>query len=302
MQKNKILILYLPVIHKGYLDVIESQDFSQIYILSDEIIELIDQEFDYLRKEIRAISPLQAVDILKASYPKKNIQFLTKESLESLQNLKNSQSELNSNNTQIELYLPKEDIFIWLQEKFLGQCKTTFLNTFLRWNRKNINEHKKPETNITKQNLSDFENKFPKLVESLKIDLEKSSDWWRQVSAVVFNETTGEIVEIAHNEHLPTPYTPYLDSDPRNALHRGEGIELSTAIHAEAKTVANSAKEGKKLEGLSMLVSTFPCPPCAKLVAYSGIKKLYYLDGYAVLDGERVLKDQGVEVVEVKEN
>ena len=49
-----------------------------------------------------------------------------------------------------------------------------------------------------------------------------------------------------------------------------------------------------------MIVTDFPCPPCAKLVAYSGIKKLFYLKGYAMLDGERILKDAGVEIIKIK--
>ena len=45
-----------------------------------------------------------------------------------------------------------------------------------------------------------------------------------------------------------------------------------------------------------MYVTVFPCPPCAKLIAYSGIKRLYCGGGYAVLDGEEVLKSNGVEI------
>ena len=49
-----------------------------------------------------------------------------------------------------------------------------------------------------------------------------------------------------------------------------------------------------------MYVTTFPCPTCAKLIAYSGIKKLYAGGGYAVLDGELVLKAKGVKIIFVE--
>jgi hypothetical protein len=32
----------------------------------------------------------------------------------------------------------------------------------------------------------------------------------------------------------------------------------------------------------------------------AGIKQLYYCDGYSMLDGERVLRDAGVEIVRVE--
>ena len=41
------------------------------------------------------------------------------------------------------------------------------------------------------------------------------------------------------------------------------------------------------------------CPPCAKLIAGAGVAKLYFREGYAVLDGEDVLEAAGVEVVRV---
>jgi dCMP deaminase len=48
-----------------------------------------------------------------------------------------------------------------------------------------------------------------------------------------------------------------------------------------------------------MYVTDFPCPPCAKLIAGAGIARLYFRTGYAVLDGQDVLEQAGVEVVQV---
>jgi dCMP deaminase len=49
-----------------------------------------------------------------------------------------------------------------------------------------------------------------------------------------------------------------------------------------------------------MYVTDFPCPPCAKLIAAAGVKRLYFREGYAVLDGESVLEAAGVEVRQVR--
>jgi len=88
-------------------------------------------------------------------------------------------------------------------------------------------------------------------------------------------------------------------SDPRITAKKGESIERSIDIHAEARIIADAAKQGVALDGLSMTVNTFPCPNCAKLIALSGIKTCYYIDGYAVVDGYSVLKDFGTEIVKL---
>ncbi len=48
-----------------------------------------------------------------------------------------------------------------------------------------------------------------------------------------------------------------------------------------------------------MYVTDFPCPPCAKLIAAAGVERVYFRDGYAVLDGEDVLREAGVELLRV---
>jgi dCMP deaminase len=122
-----------------------------------------------------------------------------------------------------------------------------------------------------------------------------SSDWWRQVGAVAVRD--GEVLGVAHNEHRPTEYSPYLQGDPRNDFSRGVHIELSTAIHAEAVLVARSARHGPTLDGADLFVSTFPCPGCARLVAEAGFRRCYFAGPYAMLDGDVVLRAAGVELI-----
>src|SRR5690606_10170342 len=131
----------------------------------------------------------------------------------------------------------------------------------------------------------------------IKSEANKSSDWWRRVGAAIVKD--GGILVSAYNKHLPTEHTPYVNGDPRNAFSKGVNIELSSAIHAEALAISEMAKKGIPLEGTSMYVSTFPCPVCAKLIASSGIKKVYYYEGYSMLDGEDVLRSKGVEIIRV---
>ncbi len=71
-------------------------------------------------------------------------------------------------------------------------------------------------------------------------------------------------------------------------------------MHSEAGAIAEAARKGISLEGADLYVTTFPCPPCGKLIAYSGIKRVFYKNGYGVLDSERILKDKGVEIIKVE--
>ncbi len=258
-------LLYLPVLHKGYLDFVSQlTDETTVYILDEKMIALIDTHFDYLRKEIRALSPENALTSLRAIFPKKNISLLDPKKLQQLA-IENQQ-----------LILPDEDIFLWLAEKKLSKAQITYNQTFLRWNRDNTLTQHEPDS-IT---AATFE------------VAEHSSDWWRQVGCALVQK--GEIISVTHNHHLPSPYTPYIDSDPRNSFHKGEHIDLSTAIHAEAALIADAAKKGLSLDGAELYVTTFPCPVCAKLIACSGISKLYFSEGYSMLDGETILQQAGV--------
>src|SRR6185369_15532026 len=119
------------------------------------------------------------------------------------------------------------------------------------------------------------------VLRSLFKEAQKSSDMWRQVGAAIVKGK--KIVLTAYNKHLPSDHTPYTNGDPRNNFHKGDHIEISSAIHAEAGLIAEAAKRGLKLKGLDMYATTFPCPPCAKLIAGSGIKTLYFAEGYAML-------------------
>ena len=260
-------LLYLPVIHKGYLDfVTKLPNETTLFILDEKMIVLIDTQFDYLRKEIRALTPLDAITSLRSLFPKRTISLLDPKKL------------LQLNTETQNIVLPKEDIFLWLAEKKLSKAQITYDTTFLRWNRANTLTEHVPHSTVA----ATFE------------AADQSSDWWRQVGCALVKN--GQILSVAHNQQLPSPYTPYIDSDPRNSFHKGKHIELSTAIHAEAALIANAAKKGVSLNEAELYVTTFPCPVCAKLIACSGISKLFFSEGYSMLDGETILIQAGVTI------
>ena len=277
---KKIILAYVPVLHRGYLDLFRKYGGPEngLCVFGKELIG----EFDSLRKDIRAIDPNEAVIAIRA--------------LDILGSVKTADAaSLNVfSQTRQELIMPEEDICHELAERYLGNCPISFESVFLRWDSKKPLEQKGvvPDEVIP---LNDLNRIFFSVASS---EAEKSSDWWRQVGAVLARE--GEMLLSAFNHHVPSHRMPYFLGDPRATSHKGLDIEISTAFHAEASLIATAAKNGIVLEGASLYTTTFPCPPCAKLIAYSGIKELFFREGYAMVDGQEILRSQGVKVVLVE--
>ena len=192
--------------------------------------------------------------------------------------------------------MPDDDTSHWLLEVWLqkkGVSSWQFEPVFLRWDSRNSTTGVlvKGDREISTQSLEH-------IVRIAFDKAEKSSDWWRHIGAVLF-DYEGTVIESAHNIHLPTEYTPYIDGDPRAAFSRGVNIELSTSIHAESAVIAEAASKGIATKGLRLFVTTFPCPVCAKLIAACGISELYFVDGYSMVDGEAVLRNAGVAIIRV---
>lgn len=278
---KKIIVAYVPVLHEGYKKFFSKHsDAETLFIFGDTLIK----KYDYLAKEIRQLSP----DLVKKAVESWGI-FEKVEVLE---------EEVFGISEEVEIIMPDEDVCKSLAEEYFGKenskQKVTFDNIFLRWDK-----HKSMEERPVEADQKISYEKFDKeIIQNLKGEAEKSSDWWRRIGAAVVKE--GEVVLSAHNEHLPSPHSPYADGDPRNTLHKGVGIEYSTSIHAEARLIAEAARKGISLDGASMYVNVFPCPPCAKQIAFSGIKKLYYGGGYQLLDQETILRSRGVEIIYVE--
>lgn len=275
MQKNKkrILVAYVPVLHEGYRCFFEkNKDVEEIFVWGKDIIA----EEDYLAKEIRALDPELIVKSLESWNIFEKVSVLSKKEISKLKNK--------------EIVLPDEDVCRNFASKYLVDEKVEFDPIFLRWDRTNTKKEKKvgPEKIIT-------ENEF---MNSAFKEAERSSDWWRQVGGVIVKD--GKVILSYTNKHVPSPHQAYVDGDPRNVSHQGKDLDLYTTIHAEAGCIAEAAKKGIALDGLEMYVTDFPCPACAKQIAYAGIKKLYFTRGYAVLDGERILKQKGVKIIQIK--
>jgi dCMP deaminase len=277
---KKIVIAYIPVLHQGYQLFLEKHaDAQQIYILGQSLIA----EFDHLRKEIRALNPKLVQKSLKAWGVKGQILLLDKDQLKKLQN-----------DTTFKLIMPNEDMMRDFHQKYFPETQVEFDAIFLRWDKHSSTKKNLPQADL-ETSSKDFDQK---MMTAAIQQAQLSSDWWRHVGAVIIKDS--KIILAGYNHHLPSAHTPYINGDPRNDFHKGIHIELSTAIHAEAGLIAEAAKKGIKLEGSEIYVSTFPCPICARQIAQSGIKTIYFAEGYGILDAEEILKQYGIKLVLVK--
>ena len=273
---KKIIVAYIPVLHEGYRRFFENhKDAKKLYIFGPEITK----KFDYLKKEIRALDP----ELIKKSIESwgvfDKVFVLDGTSLKEIQN------------SDWVLVMPDEDVTKELAEEYFSEHEIEFDSVFLRWDKHKTMEERPVEADQT-ISVEDFDKE---LIKNLKKESEKSSDWWRRIASAIVKD--GEIILTAHNEHLPSHHSPFSDSDPRINFHKGVGIEYSTSIHSEARLIAEAAKAGIPLDGASIYATVFPCPPCAKQIAFSGIKKLYYSGGYSLLNQESILKSKGVEII-----
>lgn len=272
------IVAYVPVLHKGYLRFFEAfKKADSLFIIGEDFL---DRE-DYLRKDLRAMPSDEMVYIIKAAGYFTTVQKLTIENID----------KLDEPNAQI--ILPDEDISRQVAGNF-QKAETVFYPVFLRWDRRSAEG---VDVTDTKESVTSEEFEQSVMQQALEI-AEQSSDIWRRVGAVLISKDNQ--VTKASNQGEPHAHSPWMEGDPRNIFNRGVGIEMSVFSHAEAALIAEAARRGVALEGASIYVSTFPCPACAKLIAHSGIKSCYYKDGYAVLDGRRVLDEYGVALIRVR--
>lgn len=274
---KKILFTYIPVPHAGYLQFFEKHnDVDALYIMGEDLIG----EFTHLHKDIHGLPIERIKQAIESWGIFKSVNVMDYKALKQIQKNK------------VAIIMPNEDITHELADKYFQNNPVEFDGSvFLRWDKHNTVAEKPatPDVTLTKE-------QFDRDMMNLAYDQrKKSSDWWRQVGSVLVKD--GKVVLTSVNQHVPSPHIAYAEGNPRNNFSKGVNLELINTIHGEASLIAEAAKKGIALEGASIYASTFPCPPCAKLIAYSGIKKCYFHSGYGVTDGERIMKQLGVELI-----
>lgn len=275
----RTLVAYVPVLHEGYRRFFTKYEGpKELYLFGPEITT----QYKPLKKEIRELEPALMQKALESLGIFDRVVALDEAGARAL------------NSSTNEIVLPDEDVSRDVAQKYFPDAKVVFDSIFLRWDKKNSKEEKSvvPDEQITRDEF------HRQVMAQAEKESEKSSDIWRHVGAAIVKN--GEVVLVAYNRHLPSPHSPYVNGDPRGNWSQGIEMELATGFHAEASIVAEAARRGIGLEGADLYVTVFPCPPCSKIVAYSGIKNLYVGGGNSILDAEDVIKSRGIKIIFVE--
>lgn len=288
---KKAIILYCPVIHQGYLNLLKTHGSTQtpVFLIGESIFEQLkihhQEVTGPLSRDMRALSVKDIVPSLGPLYMGP-VQILEYKDIGSLREYD-------------EIILPEDELSHAFVTEFVSYIRRSrFVWWFLRWNMPASTTRNDIECDRTVSINELKELGLFKYLRHAREQSEKSPDWWRQVGSVLVRDSL--VLLTACNTHLPTMYEVYYSGDPRSNFNAGQHIEVSKAIHSEASIIAQAGKYGVKTQGCELFVTTFPCPACANLIALSGIKRVYFADGYSLVGAIDVLRAYGVEVVRVQ--
>jgi dCMP deaminase len=275
---SDVVLAYVPVLHEGYRRFLERHaQGRRVFVIGPEL----HADFRPLAKDVRALDAHDAARALASLEIATSVAVLDELGARRL-----------AEEPGLRLVAPAEDVSYAVVERFFPRAAVRYDSAFLRWDKTKTVQLLDPAP----ARVVAPDQALAELAEEAAL---RSLDWWRQVGAAI--RFADGSVEVATNEHHPHPHAIYAAGDPRANFTQGVELELSTATHAEAALIARAARAGRATEGATVYVTDFPCPPCAKLIANAGVARLYYRQGYAVLDGRDVLEAAGVEIVGVQD-
>lgn len=276
------IVAHIPVIHAGHLKLFEKYRGSDVYLLDHDLINELSTV-----KEIRALSPYTICRMVEALSPISVVRVMDQQELQELILC------LQNRFVDSQVIMPNEEITRELAKRYFADHQVVFENTFLRWDEASVLS----QTNVPFDRIS-TEAQDREIIRQIEVEAQTSSDWWRRVGAMLLPSHGSSIQN--HNTHVPSEYTPYMQGDPRDFIKAGTMSEYSSVLHAEKGVFARALRQGISTLGADLYVTTFPCPDCAKLVAFSGVRRVFFKTGHASLDGVTILKSQKVEIIKVE--
>lgn len=80
----------------------------------------------------------------------------------------------------------------------------------------------------------------------------------------------------------------------------GERHELCRGLHAEQNAILQAAQHGVSIADADLYCTNLPCIICSKMIINAGIKRVYYLDGYADALSREMLAAANVDLVPLR--
>lgn len=278
---RRAVIGYFPVLHQGVLTFLEKElDETTCLLLPDE--EVLGS-MTLLHKNLPALKVDKIRSALRGIFLNKRIKSVNTGTL-----IKAAADKFYD-----EFIVPNEEVSLLVAKAFLPENLVRIVDVFIRYDRSRSTN----QDLIDPDSVISTDEALQILMVEAKLTARNSSDFWRQVGCLLVRK--GEILIRAFNQYRPDALSAYAYGDPRSLFSRGQEIETSLAIHAEQAVIGNAARLGIATNGCDLVVTTFPCPVCAKLIAETGIRRVVYLDGYSKLDSVLTLRSRNIELIRV---
>jgi dCMP deaminase len=100
---------------------------------------------------------------------------------------------------------------------------------------------------------------------------------------------------------LSTGYNGSIRGMPHcdEAGHMMEGDHCVATIHAEANAILQAARNGVRIEGADIYTTSSPCWNCFKMIANSGLRRIYYDSFYRDARIFRVAGLLGIQLIDL---
>lgn len=279
---NEVVLLYMPVIHRGYLQFLERHASPEwdCVLLGKEALDALGSDMEYVFRKDMAIRGLD--ESLVHDFIRSRNLYHSVEILEPDRNYR----------PVLAVVAPDEDVTQLATKRFFPNAVVTFDTHRLRYDRiGSKREDPVPAATCCSDHAART------LMGAAVSEAEKSKDWWLSVGAIISRE--GIPLFAAYNAAALDPDLVNILGDPRSAFSRGVNTEDTLAAHAERRLVARAAKLGLSLLGTDAYVTHFPCVPCAESLAEAGIRRLFFKQGYSRLESAELLWVKGVEIIQV---
>jgi len=76
----------------------------------------------------------------------------------------------------------------------------------------------------------------------------------------------------------------------------------SRTVHAEMTAIGQAAETGVSTKGADIFITSSPCWNCFKMIAASGIKRIYFYDFHTDVTFVAAAKSAGIELKQLKNN
>jgi dCMP deaminase len=102
---------------------------------------------------------------------------------------------------------------------------------------------------------------------------------------------------------LSTGYNGSIRSQPHcdDAGHDMVAGHCVRTVHAEANAIIQAARNGVRIEGADIYTTASPCWECFKLIANSGISRIFYREFYREQKSFEIAQQLGIELIKIED-